>query len=279
MDPRFDPDARDREGAARSLRERAVQARIDGFRADGELEPLVRDGVEWGLRGFARGPDGRRYQTVYVYAPHRGRGLASALLAGGDPPVVTTPDGDLERWLARRGVPFVVVARITATLEYRAIAAHYGARTARRSGVPLVHHIDEGLAILAGRGAGDRAMRAFCLHPLVQADDALAAAYPRLAELTADPQVLALALEYRHIANATLSHRPIAGPGDIPLSPLAEVNEMLVADKIQNRKDFLRHHRASHPRADALDRYFRLWLERLGVSEAEHERWSAALRA
>ena len=40
---------------------------------------------------------------------------------------------------------------------------------------------------------------------------------------------------------------------------------MLIADKVQNRVDFLQHHRHVSARADALDRYFRLWLERLGV--------------
>lgn len=153
------------------------------------------------------------------------------------------------------------------TREYRAIAAHYGTRTAKRSGVPLIRHIDHGLAILRHLAASERARRAFCLHPLVQADADLAASFPRLAELTDDLQVLALALEYRHIANATLSTRAIANAADIPLSPLADVNAMLVADKVQNRADFLRHHRDTHPRAAELDRYFRLWLERLGVGE------------
>ncbi len=147
--------------------------------------------------------------------------------------------------------------------EYRVIAAHYGDRVTRRSGVRLINHIDEGLAILDELGASDRARRAFCLHPLVQNDADLAASYLR--DLSPDPWVLALALEYRHIANATLSHRPIATAADIPLSPLADVNTMLIADKLQNRKDFLLYHRATHPRADELDRYFRLWLERLGV--------------
>ena len=48
---------------------------------------------------------------------------------------------------------------------------------------------------------------------------------------------------------------------------------LLVADKVQNRLDFLRHYRhyrQTHPRADALDRYFRLWLERLDMDEARH---------
>jgi hypothetical protein len=218
-----------------------------------------------------------RHQTFYIYAGHRGRGLVSALLRRREHPVVTVPDCDLEAYLTHVGVPFVVVARITTTPEYGAIAAHYADRCARRSRVPLMHHIDEGLAILARIDAGERAMRAFCLHPLVQTDDALAAAYARLPELTTDPQVLTLALEYRNLANATLSPRPIAAAADIPLSPLAEVNAMLVADKVQNRADFLRHHRATHPRAVELDRYFALWLERLGVDEPTFEAWRIEL--
>ena len=156
------------------------------------------------------------------------------------------------------------------TREYRAIVAHYGTRTARRSGVPLMRHIDQGLAILLHIGASERAQRAFCLHPLVQTDADLAASFARLGELSDDLHVIALVLEYRHIANATLSTRAIASAADIPLSPLADVNAMLVADKVQNRADFLRHHAATHERAAALDRYFRLWLERLDIDEARY---------
>jgi hypothetical protein len=154
--------------------------------------------------------------------------------------------------------------------EYLAIAAHYGTRTTRRSGVPLMRHIDAGLAILTHIGANERAMRAFCLHPLVQADAELAASYPRLGELSDDAHVIALALEYRHIANATLSARAITCIEDIPLSPLHEVNDMLIADKVQNRTDFEQYHLATHPRSAELHRYFQLWLARLGVSEARY---------
>jgi hypothetical protein len=147
-------------------------------------------------------------------------------------------------------------------VEYELIAAHYGARTARRSGVPLIAHIDEGLALLAG--ATDDARRAFCLHPLLQADADLAANLDRVAAVTT-PRVLALAIEYRAVANAALSTRTYTSAADIALSPLPEVNAMLLADKRQNYKDFLAHHAATHPRAAELDRYFRLWLERLGA--------------
>ena len=141
------------------------------------------------------------------------------------------------------------------------IAAHYGTRTTRRSGVRMIVHIDEGLALLAG--STDDARRAFCLHPLVQADADLAANLDRVCAITT-PRVLALAMEYRAVANAALSTRPLASAADIALSPLAEVNAMLRADKIQNYRDFLAHHATTHPRAAALDRYFKLWLERLG---------------
>jgi hypothetical protein len=155
--------------------------------------------------------------------------------------------------------------------EYAAIAAEYGDRVARRSRVPLMHHIDEGLEILARLGATEATQRAFCLHPLLQDDAAFARNGPRLAELTDDPRVAALALEYRRVANATLSTRPIVTSADIPISALSEVNTMLVADKVQNRKDFLHHHLGRHPRGAELDRYFRLWLDRLGLDETQYE--------
>jgi hypothetical protein len=162
------------------------------------------------------------------------------------------------------------VGVIRHTCEYRAIATHYGSRTAQRSGIRLIRHIDQGIAILESIGAGERAMRAFCLHPLVQSDTDLAASYPRIGELSDDPMVIVLALEYRNIANATLSTRPIGSAADIPLSPLPEVNQMLVADKVQNRSDFLVHHAATHPRTAELARYFELWLERLGIDEQRY---------
>jgi hypothetical protein len=130
-------------------------------------------------------------------------------------------------------------------------------------------HVEEGLAILHRLGASERAQRAFCLHPLLQGDEALAANFERLDELTSDAQVLALALEYRSVANATLSPRvdELSVPEDIPLGPLPEVADMLRADKVQNYKDFLRYHQGSHPRSEELTRYFELWLMRLGVRE------------
>lgn len=150
-----------------------------------------------------------------------------------------------------------------ANKHYRAILQFYGAASARRSTVPLMAHIDEGLAILDAIGASTEAREAFCLHPLLQAGPVVAPCEP-------DPKPLMLAMEYRRVANAYLSHHFRGDADVIALSTEPEVNDMLVADKVQNRKDFEIHHLSTHANADVLARYFRNWLRELGVSEERY---------
>lgn len=166
---------------------------------------------------------------------------------------------------------------IRRSVEYKAIAREYGDRRAQRSKVPLIVHIDEGLILLGAIDATETAMRAFCLHPLLQDDASYAANMPRVDDITDDMTVLATALEYRRVANAALSHREYRSAADIALSEVRDVNDMLIADKVQNRKDFLRHHLDRHPRSAELDRYFRLWLERLGIDDARYAELVAKL--
>ena len=42
---------------------------------------------------------------------------------------------------------------------------------------------------------------------------------------------------------------------------------MLIADKIQNRKDFELYHLGKHERSSELEQYFKNWLERLNITE------------
>jgi hypothetical protein len=63
------------------------------------------------------------------------------------------------------------------------------------------------------------------------------------------------------------------------LSPLEEVNKMLVADKIQNRKDFEIYHKENHPRAVELDKYFKNWLLKLSVTEEKYQSYCQNLLA
>lgn len=146
--------------------------------------------------------------------------------------------------------------------EMDMISAYYADKRASRSKVPLINHIDEGLAVLNFINASTSSRAAFCLHPMAQADADLTANQKVLYERVSG-DVLMLVMEYRSVANAYLSHRSISHINEIKLSPLKEVNDMLIADKVQNYKDFIRYHHGTHPRSDALHVYFRNWLERL----------------
>ncbi|NHZ61386.1 hypothetical protein [Massilia genomosp. 1] len=157
--------------------------------------------------------------------------------------------------------------------HYVAICRFYGDKRAERSGVPLIAHIDEGLALLDEIGAPERAKEAFCLHPLLQDDAALLGALEMdsmFAQARPDPLVVLLAMEYRRVANDYLSHHCESADDAIGLSCVDEVNQMLIADKVQNRKDFERFHLGTHHNSATLQLYFANWLRRLGVSDERY---------
>jgi hypothetical protein len=153
------------------------------------------------------------------------------------------------------------------SVEYKLIAKHYGDRVAKRSQVPLINHINEGLIILKEIGAVETTKKAFCLHPLFQADEDLQENYYMASFV--EPHVLLLTMEYRNIANAYLSDK-IDTDWQLKLSPILEVNEMLIADKVQNMKDFMTYHHGTHARSHELIRYFDKWLTALKIGPMEY---------
>ncbi|KOY86718.1 hypothetical protein AD998_11685 [bacterium 336/3] len=162
---------------------------------------------------------------------------------------------------------------IRSTIEYGLIKNYYADKKAERSGVLLINHIDEGLQILKWEKASINAMKAYCLHPMFQADEALVENYQLKISEKVTPNIILLVMEYRNIANQYLSKRIIENIEEIQLSSLVEVNQILVADKIQNRKDFEIYHKKSHPRAIELDKYFKNWLLRLKISEEKYQNY------
>lgn len=159
-------------------------------------------------------------------------------------------------------------------MGYMYIKEFYGDQRAKRSQVPLMNHITEGIWIMHDRGISSDAMNAFALHPMFQADDAMAKYNTDELHINLIRQmparIIVMAMEYRNIANRHLSHDVVPTTG-IKLSPLTEVNEMLVADKVQNRKDFEIYHKGTHPRSKELDQYFHDWLDALGISEVQYQ--------
>jgi hypothetical protein len=160
---------------------------------------------------------------------------------------------------------------IKSSVEYKLIEKFYGDKVAKRSQVPLINHINEGLVVLSGINATETAKRAFCIHPLLQADEDLQENYYICSFV--DKHALLLAMEYRSVANEFLSDKmDLEVVPAIRLSPLLEVNEMLIADKVQNYKDFVTYHYDTHPRSAKLNQYFHKWLDKLEISYYENDR-------
>jgi hypothetical protein len=220
-------------------------------------------------------PNNQRYSSFYITVPHRGAGKAVRAVKFLADPILTVADCNIIDFLLRTNADFKVANGVFDSFAYELIQKEYGNKRAKRSGVFLMNHIDEGLFILEYIGASEAAKRAYCLHPLVQTDEDLVKNLNYMAnEWKCDTYELALALEYRNAANAWLSDRVWMEDGLMPhpvyeyppkLSPLKEVNDMLIADKVQNYKDFIIYHRGTHPRSDQLDTYFQEWLKVLGV--------------
>lgn len=209
------------------------------------------------------------YASISVPESLRGQRLLQRVQESIHLPIMTVDDCDIEQALIKMNIPHVVAGRpILQSAEYQLIQSFYQDQRAKRSGVFLQMHIDEGLAILAATGASHQAMRAYCLHPLLQNDIDLGTQFTQVAQklntLPDGATIMGLAMEYHSVANAYLSHhqKPITG---IHLSPLAEVNQMLMADKIQNRKDFNRYHKSTHPNSARLTVYFEEWIDALGI--------------
>ena len=171
------------------------------------------------------------------------------------------------------------------TNAFEAISQLYGDRKAERSDLPLMNHIVEGLAIMAAHAPGEPylfdAMQAYCLHPMLQTDEALQENH-HLMRFHA-PHAVLFAMEYRWRANNWLSDKVgfqnynaggrslLTAKGKPDPGKLAPVQLMLVADKVQNYKDFLTHHSDTHPRRRELHLYFNTWLKYLNIDNADFE--------
>lgn len=157
---------------------------------------------------------------------------------------------------------------------YQLIREHYGERCAKRSGILLMNHIDEGLAILKGLEASWEEAAAFCLHPLLQ--DGCSSTTWRGLCYRFDQGVTWLLVTYVGLANKYLPKAVVKqtlmgmGTNPIDLTGIGPggVRLMLVADKIQNRKDFKLHWN-KYSNWSQLTTYFDAWLKALDLDDEE----------
>jgi hypothetical protein len=265
--PRLDYDANTYESAANYIKNRTIQMLKFG---------VVLNAIEqhkWALIALFT-YQGRPFQSIYILKEARGQGRYSELINIHKCPILTDTSCDIARYLEDKCYEYECLD-IEEHEEYKMIQNYYWDRQAERSKVYLMNHIDEWLAILKDIGASMVAQKAYCLHPLLQSDKDL---IENIANdfSSIEDQIIITTMEYRNVANAYLSKREIVTLDDIVLSPLKDVNDMLIADKIQNRKDFELYHQ-SHPRASVLSQYFKNWLEKLWINEEMYQMYKQKL--
>lgn len=154
--------------------------------------------------------------------------------------------------------------------EFDLLCQYYGVTDtssgicAKTTGIPYINHILEGIIYLWEKTAGDDVIKAFILHPIFQLDSDLNLNYHRFTFDKVSRRALILTMEYRKVANDYL---PVdVGKKEPSLSPIGQVNMMLLADKLQNYKDFL-DNKELHIRdrgilkTASLDVYFNNWLD------------------
>jgi hypothetical protein len=222
--------------------------------------------------------------SVYVYKSYRNKGLYKPYIIASGKTVLVIEDCGISGYLNKNKIVYEEIESPSERYAYRLISNIYKDIRTKRSGIYLMNHIDEGLYILNKIGVSVITKDAYCLHPILQSDESLSENYLSdkllvnpFNDFEIHPSAFILAMEYRRVANNYLSQRNISNINDIELSILPEVNQMLISDKIQNRKDFEMYHIDTNPRTNELQKYFKNWFSRLGVSEELYQSFKQEL--
>jgi hypothetical protein len=221
---------------------------------------------------------GSCYYSFYLKPSLRHNGNYKHAVSRFDCPIITSSNCDLEPYLLANDIEHICLGK-RLPREYDIISDHYQDIKAKRSGIPYINHIQEGLTVLTRRAnsVDSDVVKAFCLHPIFQDPSFFnLKTRSKIEHLQLDPVIVCLAMEYKEIANAHL----VKNHGQpIRLSTCWEVNEMLVADKIQNYKDFQDTYKGTQEEYNLRDQYFKDWLNVLGVTWSEYYIEALALRA
>jgi len=261
-------------GAEEYIRNRAIQLLKFNIFLDGVEQ------IEGAVIGYFRellndSKEDKLYMSIYILESYRGKNLYDKYYKEYRLPILTSYECELEEFLISKKYNYKIV-KIVDTTEYEIIQNYYGSKRATRSNVYYMNHIDEGLAILQWIGASAETKKAYCLHPIFQMDADLSE-NKDLQFSNVSQAIIVRAMEYRSVANDYLSYRHINSLNEIRLSPISDVNEMLIADKIQNFKDFQLYHDGRHIRSYELNKYFNDWLYALGISQNLYQEFKIKL--
>lgn len=221
---------------------------------------LVNDGAEDELA--------RKAVAYYVLRSARGKGRYLSAVHAGGIPVLTLDTCEHAEYLEERNLPCVIADH---PKIYECMSDGFWAgKAAERSGVPYMYHLDEGMAVLKHLGADWNTLTAYCLHPVVQDDDDLRGVIYEATffdSYAVSTHSLAIAMRFREVANSFLGHDTVF-PYKLPKLDYY-TRLLLIADKVQNYKDFKEYHLGSThmpvDRQDHLAAYFAHWEKLLQV--------------
>lgn len=194
-------------------------------------------------------------KSFYVREPFRNQKLWSKFNESPQK-YITMPECGLEDFLKKSKVDYICVSD---NLAYSVIEKYYGSAKAKRSGIPYINHIDEGCGILYLLNASSNAKEAFMLHPIYQNGDNTRYFFNILS--------VDLAKNYAYIANQFLRqyYKNIHSTVLEECLKCENIKHMLIADKIQNYKDFKNNINRYEERRD-IEEYFLWWFDTLGIS-------------
>lgn len=270
---RFNADVSSLEEAGTYYCNRVIQLLPYGWSWDGILHEIL-----GGAYVVLKHEDGKKYHSAIIFKQHCGKGYMKRFIEerqkfDADFRYVSAPMcKKMVSWLNYVGVDYILFEPHF-TPEYLSIQRKYGDTRASRSGQYYMNHIDEGMYILRQLypNQSEEAERAFCLHPLVQDDAELQSCIPMSRW---SHRALMHAMEYRHVANAFLPPNTWDNLKEPKKSVLDIVNQMLVADKIQNCKDFELYVKKnlSSDRQIELSTYFARWFEVLNIEHTTYQK-------
>lgn len=211
---------------------------------------------------FYNSPKGNFYGSIYVLKQFRGNQVYIKRLQQFQIAVITLEECKLSSYLKKIKCSHTIFKHSEA---YKLIQTVYKDKRAERSNVPFIYHIDEGGFILNKLGASETVKDAYYLHPLLQSDEDFNK-NKSLPFNDINPETLILAVEYRRVANSYLSNMDVS---DFVGFTNNEIRLMLLADKIQNYKDFLLYHKGTHFKSGILEEYFLNWFNLLEISLEE----------
>lgn len=275
MKERFNSDVFSHTEAGEYYKNRMIQLLPYGWSWDGYMTDIL-GGVEVTLNHVDKGD----FSSAIIFKNETGKGYMQLYFKSNaknpDFRYVTGPMcKKMKSWLDYTGISYTEFDPFFGP-EYLSVQKFYGDTKGHRSGQYYMNHIDEGLFIIRELCKNHphvdlvlEAERAFCLHPLMQDDAHFVACKPASRWSN---RALMLTVEYRNIANSYLPKDTYTktAPKEIVSE---EVKIMLVADKIQNCKDYNLYVRESESatKVAQLDDYFEQWFDVLSVDRKLYE--------